>query len=28
MRRRPHPGELLWAEIQHHDVVRVLHHPA
>jgi DNA invertase Pin-like site-specific DNA recombinase len=23
-----HDGELVWAEIEHHDVLRVLHHPA
>lgn len=23
-----HQGELAWGEIQHHDVLRVLHHPA
>ncbi|GHO64001.1 hypothetical protein KSC_028930 [Ktedonobacter sp. SOSP1-52] len=21
-------GELVWAEIEHHDVLRLLHHPA
>ncbi len=24
----PHQGELVWGEIEHHDVLRVLHHPA
>lgn len=24
----PHHGELVWGEIEHHDVLRVLHHPA
>ena len=24
----PHQGEIAWGEIQHHDVLRVLHHPA
>src|SRR5215472_3988770 len=24
----PHLGEIMWAEIEHHDVLRVLHHPA
>jgi DNA invertase Pin-like site-specific DNA recombinase len=24
----PHQGEIMWAEIEHHDVLRVLHHPA
>ncbi len=24
----PHQGEVAWGEIQHHDVLRVLHHPA
>ncbi len=24
----PHQGELVWGELQHHDVLRVLHHPA
>ena len=28
IRRGPHHGELVWAEIEHHDVLRVLHHPA
>ena len=28
IRRGPHVGELAWAEIEHHDVLRVLHHPA
>ncbi|HEX6477234.1 MAG TPA: recombinase family protein [Ktedonobacteraceae bacterium] len=28
VRRGPHQGELVWAEIEHHDVLRVLHHPA
>ena len=28
IRRGPHSGELAWAEIEHHDVLRVLHHPA
>jgi Recombinase len=23
-----HQGEIVWGEIQHHDVLRVLHHPA
>jgi hypothetical protein len=23
-----HQGEIAWGEIQHHDVLRVLHHPA
>jgi DNA invertase Pin-like site-specific DNA recombinase len=29
-RLRPgaHRGELVWAEIEHHDVLRLLHHPA
>src|SRR2546421_5636056 len=24
----PHQGEIMWGEIEHHDVRRVLHHPA
>jgi DNA invertase Pin-like site-specific DNA recombinase len=24
----PHQGEFVWGEIEHHDVLRVLHHPA
>ena len=24
----PHSGEIAWAEIEHHDVLRMLHHPA
>ncbi len=28
IRRGPHTGELTWAEIEHHDVLRLLHHPA
>jgi DNA invertase Pin-like site-specific DNA recombinase/predicted DNA-binding transcriptional regulator AlpA len=24
----PHQGEIAWGEIQHHDVLRILHHPA
>ena len=24
----PHHGEIVWGEIEHHDVLRVLHHPA
>jgi hypothetical protein len=28
IRRGPHRGEVAWAEIGHHDVLRVLHHPA
>ena len=24
----PHQGEMVWGEIEHHDVLRVLHHPA
>ena len=24
----PHQGEIVWGAIQHHDVLRVLHHPA
>jgi len=28
IRRGPHAGELAWAEIEHHDVLRILHHPA
>src|SRR2546421_1538958 len=24
----PHQGEIMWGEIEHHDVLRVLHHPA
>jgi DNA invertase Pin-like site-specific DNA recombinase len=28
IRGGPHHGELVWAEIEHHDVLRVLHHPA
>lgn len=28
IRRGPHTGELAWAEIEHHDVLRMLHHPA
>ena len=28
LRRGPHRGEVGWAEIQHHDVLRILHHPA
>ena len=24
----PHQGEIAWGEIQHHEVLRVLHHPA
>src|SRR5437660_6335482 len=26
IRRGPHTGELAWAEIEHHDVLRILHH--
>lgn len=28
IRRGAHTGELAWAEIEHHDVLRILHHPA
>lgn len=28
LRRGAHQGELAWAEIEHHDVLRLLHHPA
>jgi DNA invertase Pin-like site-specific DNA recombinase len=28
LRRGAHRGELAWAEIEHHDVLRLLHHPA
>ncbi len=28
LRRGAHQGELVWAEIEHHDVLRLLHHPA
>ncbi len=28
VRRGPHQGEIVWGEIEHHDVLRVLHHPA
>ena len=28
IRSGPHTGELAWAEIEHHDVLRMLHHPA
>lgn len=28
IRRGPHQGEVAWGAIQHHDVLRVLHHPA
>src|SRR5947209_2320674 len=28
IRRGSHLAELVWAEIEHHDVLRVLHHPA
>ena len=28
IRRGPHAGEIAWAEIEHHDVLRLLHHPA
>jgi DNA invertase Pin-like site-specific DNA recombinase len=28
VRSGPHQGEVLWGEIQHHDVLRVLHQPA
>src|SRR5262245_33988180 len=28
IRRGPHTGEIAWAEIEHHDVLRVLHNPA
>lgn len=28
IRRGPHQGEIAWGEIQHHDVLRVLHNPA
>jgi DNA invertase Pin-like site-specific DNA recombinase len=28
IRRGPHQGEVGWADIQHHDVLRILHHPA
>jgi DNA invertase Pin-like site-specific DNA recombinase len=28
LRRGAHRGELVWAEIEHHDVLRLLHHPA
>jgi DNA invertase Pin-like site-specific DNA recombinase len=24
----PHQGEIVWGAIQHHDILRVLHHPA
>jgi DNA invertase Pin-like site-specific DNA recombinase len=27
LRRGPHRGELLWAPIEHHDVLRMLHNP-
>lgn len=27
-RRVPHQGEIAWGDLQHHDVLRVLHHPA
>jgi DNA invertase Pin-like site-specific DNA recombinase len=27
LRRGAHRGELAWAEIEHHDVLRLLHHP-
>jgi hypothetical protein len=27
IRRGPHQGELAWGAIQHHDGLRVLHHP-
>jgi DNA invertase Pin-like site-specific DNA recombinase len=28
IRQGPHQGEVAWGSIQHHDVLRVLHHPA
>jgi hypothetical protein len=28
IRYGPHQGEIAWGEIQHHDVLRVLHQPA
>ena len=28
VRSGPHQGEVLWGDIQHHDVLRVLHQPA
>ncbi len=28
LRRGAHRGELAWAELEHHDVLRLLHHPA
>jgi len=28
VRRGPHQGEIAWGAIAHHDVLRVLHHPA
>jgi DNA invertase Pin-like site-specific DNA recombinase len=28
IRGGPHQGEIAWGEIQHHDVLRVLHNPA
>jgi DNA invertase Pin-like site-specific DNA recombinase len=28
IRRGPHTREIAWAEIEHHDVLRMLHHPA
>jgi len=28
LKRGPHQGEVVWADIQHHDVLRILHHPA
>jgi DNA invertase Pin-like site-specific DNA recombinase len=28
IRRGPHQGEIAWGEVQHHDVLRVLHNPA
>src|SRR6266496_3067422 len=27
LRSGPHQGELLWSELQHHDVLRLLHNP-
>lgn len=27
LRSGPHQGELVWSELQHHDVLRVLHNP-
>ena len=27
LRSGPHQGELVWGEVQHHDVLRILHHP-